>query len=257
MHTDFALLCFVVVIHWLIFPYPSGLLHWHCGNLTIAPVPAKQPCWIWINTSCEFIMNDCITTTKQSTKKPCAYFLGYTVPVTAATSAVVFVHRLLSTLFNKVFLSFGIFASYIMQWPLSGPWTGINKILIICIGFVCYKLTRPSDYECRSKYCLHPAFMKQTGIFSIHKTTSKAHDLSLTTINWCTIIVVSLSWILWDLFTYIIQDSLKGTDTIVPDSKVHGADMSGAHLGPTAPCGPREPCYLVPVMWIIKDMTIT
>ena len=75
----FALLCFVVVIHWLIFPHPSGLLHWHCGNLTIAPVPAKQPWWIWINTSCEFIMNDCITTTKQSTTKPCAYFLGYTV----------------------------------------------------------------------------------------------------------------------------------------------------------------------------------
>ena len=79
MHTVFALLCFVVVIHWLIFPYLSGLLHWHCGNLTIAPVPAKQPWWIWINTSCEFIMNDCITTTKQSTTKPCAYFLGYTV----------------------------------------------------------------------------------------------------------------------------------------------------------------------------------
>ena len=79
MHTVFALLCFVVVIHWLIFPYPSGLLHWHCGNLTIAPVPAKQPWWIWINTSCEFIMNDGITTTKQSTTKPCAYFLGYTV----------------------------------------------------------------------------------------------------------------------------------------------------------------------------------
>ena len=79
MHTVFALLCFVVVIHWLIFQYPSGLLHWHCGNLTIAPVPAKQPWWIWINTLCEFIMNDCITTTKQSTTKPCAYFLGYTV----------------------------------------------------------------------------------------------------------------------------------------------------------------------------------
>ena len=75
----FAFLCFVGVMHWLIFPYPSGLLHWHCGNLTIAPVPAKQPWWIWINTSCEFIMNNCITTTKQSTTKPCAYFLGYTV----------------------------------------------------------------------------------------------------------------------------------------------------------------------------------
>ena len=80
MHTVFALLCFVVVIHWLIFPYPSGLLHWHCGNLTIAPVPAKEPWWIWINTSCKFIMNDCITTTKQSTTKLCSYFLGYTVP---------------------------------------------------------------------------------------------------------------------------------------------------------------------------------
>ena len=79
MHMVIALLCFVVVIHWLIFPYPSGLLHWHCGNLTIAPVPAKQPWLIWINTSCEFIMNDCITTTKQSTTKPCAYFLRYTV----------------------------------------------------------------------------------------------------------------------------------------------------------------------------------
>ena len=81
MHTVFDLLCFVVVVHWLIFPYPSGLLHWHCGNLTIAPVPAKQPWWIWIDTSCEFIMNDCIATTKQSTTKPCAYFLGYTVVV--------------------------------------------------------------------------------------------------------------------------------------------------------------------------------
>ena len=81
MHTVFALLCFVVVIHWLIFPYPSGLLHCHCGNLTIAPVPAKQPWWIWINTSGEFIMNDCITTTKQSTTEPCAYFLGYTVVI--------------------------------------------------------------------------------------------------------------------------------------------------------------------------------
>ena len=79
MHTVFALLCFVVVIHWLIFPYPSGLLHWHCGNLKIAPVPAKQPWWIWINTSFEFIMNDYITTTKQSTTKPWAYFLGNTV----------------------------------------------------------------------------------------------------------------------------------------------------------------------------------
>ena len=72
----FLLLCFVVVIHWLIFPYPPGLLHWHCGNLMIAPVPAEQPWWIWINTSCEFIMSDCITTTKQTTTKPSQYFVS-------------------------------------------------------------------------------------------------------------------------------------------------------------------------------------
>ena len=78
--TRFLLCCALLwfYIDWFS-PYPSGLLHWHCGNLTIAPVPAKQPWWIWINTSCEFIMNDCITTTKQSTTKPCAYLLGYTV----------------------------------------------------------------------------------------------------------------------------------------------------------------------------------
>ena len=80
--TRFLLCCALLwlSIDWF-FQYPSGLLHWHCGNLTIAPVPAKQPWWIWINTSCEFIMNDCITTTKQSTTKPCAYFLGYTVHI--------------------------------------------------------------------------------------------------------------------------------------------------------------------------------
>ena len=78
--TRFLLCCTLLWLYIAWFPpYPSGLLHWHCGNLTIAPVPAKQPWWIWINTSCEFIMNDCLTTTKQSTTKPCAYFLGYTV----------------------------------------------------------------------------------------------------------------------------------------------------------------------------------
>ena len=102
MHTVFALLCFVVVIHWLIFPYPSGLLHWHCGNLTIAPVPAKLPWWILINTSCEFIINDCITTTKQSTTKPCTYFLGYTVY--CHKGAAVCITRLLQP--DRVFFRF-------------------------------------------------------------------------------------------------------------------------------------------------------
>ena len=105
MHTVFALLCFVVVIHWLIFPYPPGLLRWHCGNLTIAPVPAKQPWWIWMNTSCEITMNDYITTTKQSTTKPCAYLLGYTVKDCCVESWILLlVHAPLSTTKVSVFL---------------------------------------------------------------------------------------------------------------------------------------------------------
>ena len=61
------------------FPISIRLTSLALWQSTIAPVQAKQPWWIWINTSCEFIMNNCITTTKQSTTKPCAYFLGYTV----------------------------------------------------------------------------------------------------------------------------------------------------------------------------------
>ena len=63
-------------------------------NLTIAPVPAKQPWWIWINTLFEFIMNDCVTTTKQSTTKPCAFFGIYCTPIDVSSTrfAIRFTH---------------------------------------------------------------------------------------------------------------------------------------------------------------------
>ena len=127
MHTVFALLCFVVVMHWLIFPYPSGLLHWHCGNLTIASVPAKQPWWIWINTSCEFIMNACVTTTKQSTTKPCAYFLGYTV-----VSEVIWYGRnvlLMGTRVSFVMSVEGTMTPYISSW-MNGLWNGYESFTL-------------------------------------------------------------------------------------------------------------------------------
>ena len=138
MHTVFALLCFVVVIHWLIFPYPSGLLHWHCGNLTIAPVPAKQPWWIWINTSCEFIMHDCITTTKQSTTKPCAYFMGYTVWHVPRCICIIQTHyppHLLSILYIHLMTKIAVhFMVYISQHHVNymdkHKWSKI--VLILC-----------------------------------------------------------------------------------------------------------------------------
>ena len=87
------------------YPYTSGLFHWHWGNHMIAPVPVKQPWSIWVNTSHKSTKNNtktkqsktmCIfhgiysmlhticrtllftTTTKQSTTKPCTYFMEYT-----------------------------------------------------------------------------------------------------------------------------------------------------------------------------------
>ena len=73
----------------------TSLALWQSND---CPSASKQPWWIWINTSCEFIMNDCITTTKQSTTKPCAYFLGYTVRPGRYRSVPGMRHRKVSSL---------------------------------------------------------------------------------------------------------------------------------------------------------------
>ena len=150
MHQVFALLCFVVVIHWLIFPYPSGLLHWHCGNLTIAPVPAKQPWWIWINTSCEFIMNDCITTTKQSTTKPCAYLLGYTVgsPFSTACSSLLSSSIQTILLINFLWIDWTYLSriNHCYQWYARDIRTNICVFSNLCNYFILFASSTYSAY---------------------------------------------------------------------------------------------------------------
>ena len=50
MHTVFALLCFVVVIHWLIFPYPSGLLKSNdCPSASKATLMNMDKYFMWIH----------------------------------------------------------------------------------------------------------------------------------------------------------------------------------------------------------------
>ena len=93
MHTGFALLCFVVVIHWLIFPYPSGLLHWHCGNLTIAPVPAKQPWWIWKKYFMWIHYERLHNHNKAKHNKPVCIFLGIYCTYAGTVITVVIGHR--------------------------------------------------------------------------------------------------------------------------------------------------------------------
>ena len=73
----------------------TSLALWQSND---CPSASKQPWLIWINTSCEFIMNDCITRTKQSTTKPCAYFLGYTVGIYLISFNVCWLLRFLITI---------------------------------------------------------------------------------------------------------------------------------------------------------------
>ena len=68
MHTVTALLCFVVVIHWLIFPYPSGLLHWHCASKATLMNMDKYFMWIYYE---RLYKNN-----KAKHNKPVCIFLG-------------------------------------------------------------------------------------------------------------------------------------------------------------------------------------
>ena len=54
-------------------PYPSGLIHWHWDNHTIAPEQVKQPWRIWVTVTHKSTEHDNITKTKQITAKTCAY----------------------------------------------------------------------------------------------------------------------------------------------------------------------------------------
>ena len=74
-----AMFCCVYIFFngsiWLIFPYSSGLLHWHWGNHMIAPVPVKQP-----QRNMDKIYPHFTTTQHNTTNlEPSAYFLGCTV----------------------------------------------------------------------------------------------------------------------------------------------------------------------------------
>ena len=75
----FHLFCFdvaarLLLANWFmssIYPYHSGLLYWHWGNLMIAPVPVKLSWMIWVKS----------TTTKpqcnRAKHQSCAYLLTY------------------------------------------------------------------------------------------------------------------------------------------------------------------------------------
>ena len=128
MHTVFALLCFVVVIHWLIFTISIRLTSLALWQSNDCPSASKATLMNMIYTSCEFIMNDYITTTQLSTTKPCAYFVGYTVTDHClwghyCRTAMVCLHKWLIMKRNYV--------SYVIKWKgLLGKADNFPLILI-------------------------------------------------------------------------------------------------------------------------------
>ena len=119
MHTVFALLCFVEVIHWLIFATSirlTSLALWQsndCPSASKATLMNMDKYFMWIHY--ERLHNH----NKQSTTKPCAYFLGYTVWCQMLLYMIWFImearlHMLffLTCTYKSLFIKKGIFKNH-------------------------------------------------------------------------------------------------------------------------------------------------
>ena len=74
----FVVLCFVVVMQSFIMNSHEIFIHIHQGCFAGTGAIVRLPQCQWSKPDGYGKISQCITTTKQ---KPCAYFLGYTVPI--------------------------------------------------------------------------------------------------------------------------------------------------------------------------------
>ena len=88
----FVVLCFVVVMQSFIMNSHEVFIHIHQGCFAGTGVIVRLPQCQWSKPDGYGKISQCITTTKHNKPKPCAYFLGYTVPsdsiVVTASSAI-------------------------------------------------------------------------------------------------------------------------------------------------------------------------
>ena len=75
----FVVLCFVVVMRSFIMNSHEVFIHIHQGCFAGTGAIVKLPQCQWSKPDGYGKISQCITTTKHSKAKPCAYFLGYTV----------------------------------------------------------------------------------------------------------------------------------------------------------------------------------
>ena len=77
----FVVLCFVVVMQSFIMNSREVFIHIHQGCFAGTGAIVRLPQCQWSKPDGYGKTSQCITTTKHSKAKTCAYFLGYTVPV--------------------------------------------------------------------------------------------------------------------------------------------------------------------------------
>ena len=75
----FVVLCFVVVMQSFIMNSHEVFIHIHQGCFAGTGAIVRLPQYQWSKPYGYGKISQCITTTKHSKAKPCAYFLGYTV----------------------------------------------------------------------------------------------------------------------------------------------------------------------------------
>ena len=75
----FVVLCFVVVMQSFIMNSHEVFIHIHQGCFAGTGAIVRLPQCQWSKPDGYGKISQCITTTKHSKAKPCAYFLGYTV----------------------------------------------------------------------------------------------------------------------------------------------------------------------------------
>ena len=75
----FVVLCFVVVMQSLIMNSHEVFIHIHQGCFAGSGAIVRLPQCQWSKPDGYGKISQCITTTKHTKVKPCAYFLGYTV----------------------------------------------------------------------------------------------------------------------------------------------------------------------------------
>ena len=144
MHTVFALLCFVVVIHWLISQYPSGLLHWHWGNsASKATLMNMDKYFMWIHY--ERLRNH----NKAKHNKTVCIFLG-----------IYCIMRTISLDWQGIWMPLWWSAYVLLLSQLPYTCILICQYVNFFACYICYRL-------CRGYACITPKVYKHDGLHQL------------------------------------------------------------------------------------------